>query len=239
MSNDAQESLNDSFLKTLKSSELAGLPVELADALIGLPVFSTLTKIGASYGGFANYLFAKRVLKFLKSVESLPKDERSARIDQRFTSEKDRRHFSERVLESLRRIDDERKAIILGNATVGLLKDEITTKEFWRIVRSIDILSLDEELPILYILEDYKREFYVDGQQRDDAWNYEGVFLAKVKERYSEEMTDSQLRSIMWGITSTGLFGPAGWRNGPAHDCEFAPLYFKLKSYLVQPESND
>lgn len=108
MAHDVQKSLNDSFLKTLKSSELASLPLEVADAVSGLPVFSTLAKIGKSFGGFADYLFAKRILRFLQAIDSMPEKERADAIDQKFESEKDRNRFAERVLESIRRLDDER-----------------------------------------------------------------------------------------------------------------------------------
>jgi hypothetical protein len=61
---------------------------------------------------------------------------------------------------------------------------------------------------------------------------HEGVLLGMVNEQLKIDISDGDLRSVVMLIAQTGLFGPVGWRKGPAHDSDLAPWYFKMKPYM-------
>ena len=99
--------------------------------------------------------------------------------------------------------------------------------------RAVEALSLDEEWPILKVLEEYKNTYYKDGRPIDENWRHEGVFCHMVNDKLGLDLSDGDLRSIVIRVNQTGLFGLLGWRRGPAHDCELAPWYFTLKPFIT------
>ena len=224
--------LEQSLLDTVRTSQFTELPADIFDAFTGLPIASTLTKIYQGVLSVKDYLFRKKVVRFVTSLSTISPEERQQKLDELLCDTKDRQRFSEQLLISLEQLDDERKASIMGHLSVGLIKGEVSLLEYWRMNRSVKAISLDEEWPILMVIEKYKKNFYENNRRKDSNWNFEGVLLEMVNQELSLNMSDGDLRSIVIRINQTGLFGCLGWRRGPAHDCEIAPWYFKLKQYM-------
>ena len=224
--------LETSLLATISSSDLAELPGDLVDAFAGLPIASALTKIGRAVGDVRDYLFRKKVLQFFASVSEVPAHERQEQISKILADKDERQRFAEQLLLSLERFDDTRKAAIMGNLTVGLLKGELSLLEFWRMNRAVEAISLDEEWPTLQVIERYKDAYYKDNRPKAEGWSHEGVLRKMINDDLGLNMSDGDLRSVVIRLNQTGLFGCLGWRKGPAHDCEIAPWYFTLRRYM-------
>jgi hypothetical protein len=115
-----------------------------------------------------------------------------------------------------------------------LLQEEISLAEFWRMNRAVEAMSmsLDEEWPVLQVIEIYKEIYYEGPEPRKPDWRREGVLLEEVNTRLKQSYSDGDLCSIMVRLLQTGLFSMLGWRKGPAHNCELPPWYFKLNRYM-------
>jgi len=223
--------LEESMLETLRSSDFADLPGELVDAASGLPIVGTLKKLSGGIVTVRDHLFRAKVLALVSQIADLTAEERRSNLDRLLSTPADRIRFSQQLLLSLERLDDVRKATILGNLATGLIAGRVSLLEFWRMSRAVEAISLDEEWPIIQVIEEYKGTHYPAGQHRDE-WRHEGVLLQLVNERLGLNLSDGNLRSIVIRLNQTGLFGCLGWRQGPAHDCELAPWYFTLKDFM-------
>ncbi len=235
-SNESEQSSLDIAL----SSEFAELPGVLVDAFFGIPLASTLKKVAGGIDSVRDHLYRKKIIRLLSHVDEVPARERQAQLAKLLIVPGERKRFGEQLLLTLERVDDMRKATIMGNLSVGLLKGEFSLLEFLRMNRAVEAISLDEEWPILQVIEKYKETYYdnvgAKSKTKMDGWNFEGVLRDMVNDQLARNVSDGDLCSIVIRINQKGLFGCLGWRDGPAHDCKIAPWYYILKRFMYWTE---
>ena len=185
--------LESSLLDTIKGSELTEIPGDLIDAFAEFPIASTLSKLSKGVFGIRDYLFAKKVVGLVAQVAMMSKTKREHAIATLLANPEDRQRFSESLLLSLDKLDDVRKASILGNLVLGLMREEISLPEYRRMSRAVEAISLDEEWPVLLVVAEYKDRFYTNSDERDSKWTHEGVLLEMVNAQLGTSYSDGDL----------------------------------------------
>ena len=76
MSNEKANPIEESLVKTLKESDLSAVTTDLADkiaeGLIGIPVVGTILGLYKTAGTVSDYLFTKKLLRFLTELKDIP-----------------------------------------------------------------------------------------------------------------------------------------------------------------------
>lgn len=137
------DQLGLSLRETLVGSELPTLIHELGeigvDSLLedGLlkevPIFGTVLALGKTAGSFRDYLFTRKLLRFLRSVADLDPEERVSMVNRLEKEPGFGAYAGERLIDLLSRLDDEAKPRLVGKALKLYAKCQITAEQLQRI----------------------------------------------------------------------------------------------------------
>lgn len=227
-----EKDLGLSLVNALQGTQASEIPSDIVDAISQVPILNTLKKFRDAGKRVSDYFYAKKVWRCLQITSQIPAEKRESQLAKMLVVPGERERFGESLLNSLERLDDERKATITGHLATALMREEVTLLEFWRMCRAVETLSLDEEWRILLVLEEYRSTYYTGRNPKDENWDFEGAFIEMVNDQLKTKYSDGDLHSVVARVSQTGLFMLHGWRNGPPHDCDFAPWYFTLKKYM-------
>jgi len=143
-----EEELEQSIIDVIAKSESLGILSDVAELTLDqllddgivkdIPVFGTLAKLYKAGIGVKNFLFARKLQRFLSAISSVPPNERQA-FTQRLEDDKPlRKQVGETLLLILDRLDDMRKPDLVARAFVAYLKKEIDFASFQRMSSVID-----------------------------------------------------------------------------------------------------
>lgn len=153
----------------MKSSGLADLTEELAEIPIDLflkneiikeiPIIKDIHAIIKTGIGIRDYLFLKKLLKFLSSFNSLSEEERHKLVEKLERDESYGRKVGEHLIEVLDRIEGDRKPEILGKIFLAYAKELIDVMMLKRLVLAIERLPIHE-------IESVRKYFALSPEER-------------------------------------------------------------------------
>lgn len=149
-----------SLLKTLKESDLSAVTADLADrvaeGLVGVPIVGTIVGLYRSAGTISDYLFTKKLLKFLTELKDVPQEQRRKQIDQLVVNDQFSEQVGERILLLLDKMSDMGKPTLMGRAYRAFLEGRIDLDQLRDLCHALDLLDLSY-LEILQHLYDPNR----------------------------------------------------------------------------------
>ncbi|WP_445360510.1 hypothetical protein ACJJIL_18970 [Microbulbifer sp. EKSA005] len=102
-----------------------------------IPILSTLLNIGKGITTVKNYLFAKKMIAFLKEISYLSESERNSLVEKLDNDSEFLEKTGERLIEALSNMDGEYKPKLLGIALRLYAHGEISAPDFERINYSL------------------------------------------------------------------------------------------------------
>jgi hypothetical protein len=122
----AEKDLGLSLFDTLKNSDLTEIAADFGELMLDeglsndlvkdIPILSTLRNLYNVTTSISNYLFTKKVLKFLKGLADIPLKEREKLIERMATDEKDAHQVGETLILLLDRMNDMQKPDMLAKS---------------------------------------------------------------------------------------------------------------------------
>lgn len=153
MTNDDQpkHSLEIALVESLDSSSLRDLTADLAEVTIDqlieagpfrdIPILGTLVKAKASIGLVRDYVFMKKVAKFLMGLAEIPEEQRRTFM-QRVASRGETKKLGEVLLILLDRLDDFDKPALLAKVFRAYLTRNLPLEVFRRLGAAIERLPV-------------------------------------------------------------------------------------------------
>jgi hypothetical protein len=121
-----------------------------------IPVLGTLLRLRSAWGGVRDYIFARKVTRFLISVGEIPLDERE-RFIAKVEQQGNRRQLGDTLLLLLDRLDDLEKPEVLARLFAAYVRGRYDFPTFRRLSMALERISL-VSLPAL-------RSFYSSDRQ--------------------------------------------------------------------------
>lgn len=138
-----ENEIENSLVETIRSSELDDVAFDLADAtLFQLPVLGTLSKL---YGGVQSvhlYFYTKKVLAFLRELESIPREARQLQLDKMLAEPGEQEKFGEHLALLLDRMNEVSKAGMMGRVAKAFLEGKITRNDLKSLNFALDSIDL-------------------------------------------------------------------------------------------------
>ncbi len=108
-----------------------------------LPVVGSIVKIVRAGQSIAGELFVRKLLRFLKELQGVSRDERE-RLLQKYPDSSDKqRILGENLLLALERLDDVEKPSVLARFFAAYVKSEIDYISFTRLARALERFNLE------------------------------------------------------------------------------------------------
>lgn len=157
----SEETLESSLVTSIAKPELADLTADLAEVGLDLllddgvvrdvPVLATLIGFYRSAGTIRNHIFAKKALRFLTKLGSIPVAEREQFV-QKYSDPKGRRRLGEALVLLLDRLDDMNKPEALARLFAAFIKGRYDMETFLRLSSALDRVPLSsmKELKAIY-----------------------------------------------------------------------------------------
>lgn len=153
MTKPSQDDLPSALTKTLISSDLPAVAIDLSevalDTLINegvyrdLPVLSTLVGIVRTGAAVRDAMFVRKLVAFLANIDKTTPDQRREMVESLedpSTEEK----VGEKLINLLDRFESSMKAGLLGRAYSAYIARKITRDEFWRVSFVIERLPMTD-----------------------------------------------------------------------------------------------
>jgi len=147
-----RDQVSDSLITTITdrgAADLLGDATEaalddfLADGVLkNVPIVGSLMKIAKVGVGISDYLFLKKVARFLHELNDVTDEERHEFLGRLQVDDEHRREVGETLMLLLDRIDDMNKATLLARGFKAYLQGRIDQDTFRRIGFAIDTLYL-------------------------------------------------------------------------------------------------
>lgn len=167
-------------------------------------------------GAIPNYIFLKKLEKFLLGVKSIEGNPQAVKMSVKLLSGKDREENGFRIISLLEKIETLGKIDYINNATRSLLMRLIDNADYFRICKAI-VETLDEDLCYLsnHVVEFYGRPIPgnmnmlalarsglaisagIDGDQSPENQEYTFTKLGGMVVLYSIMVDNDELRCLM------------------------------------------
>jgi hypothetical protein len=116
---------------------------DVADALISpIPIFGTLSKLWGGIQSMHSYFYTKKVLAFLRELESIPKEKRKAQIDKMLSEPGEQEKFGEHLVLLLDRMNEVGKATMMGRVARAFLEGQISHDDLKSLNFALDAIDL-------------------------------------------------------------------------------------------------
>jgi hypothetical protein len=156
--------LGKSLRDTIVKSELPSLIREFGEIgvdsfldeglLKEIPVLSAILAVGKTAGSIRDFLFTKKLFRFLSAISTLNPAERANLIERLDQEPNFRSYTGERLMDLLSRLDEEQKPYLVGTALKLYAKKIITSDQLQRINHAIERFLLCD----LHALRDFCAE---------------------------------------------------------------------------------
>lgn len=148
MSNEIGKSLKETILKSelpelINDLGEIGIDSLLTDGVLkDIPVLGSVLAIGKTYGNVRDYLFTKKLIKFLQELTSLSSEERISLIEKLETDSGYASNIGEKVIGILSRLDDDSKPSIIAKAFKLYAAGHLSYIQLQRINNAIERLLI-------------------------------------------------------------------------------------------------
>lgn len=135
-----------SLIDTLADSDLPHLTADVADTLLSagqdaaasIPVIAPLVQALRVVGNISNYIFTKKVLRFLMALRDVDEEARKAFVGDLHASADERQRVGETLMLLLERLDDVSKADVAGRFFKEYVSRRIDLDTFRRLGGALD-----------------------------------------------------------------------------------------------------
>lgn len=223
---DESANLQESLITTIGKADLAEAVADIGEVGIDqlfeagvvrdIPFLGSLVRAAKTVGIVRDWLFAKKVVRFLSRLGEVPPEAREQFVEEH-TSPSDRRRLGETIMLLLDRHDDMEKPDPLARLFAGYMRGEYDLETFRRLAGALDRLPLSA-IPEL-------KKFY------DEQEHYGGGASSYVPRPgpYHSQFVASGLVDITFVKT-----GPTGGPGGYYSKNELGKLFLRM---LVSPDS--
>jgi hypothetical protein len=152
--NQQEESTEESILQLISAPQNCDAFANLAEAgidqllqdgfLRDVPVLGSMIGVIRAAGSFRNLFLVKKLGRFLRSIQSIPLEDRQ-RYCETLRDRSERQRHGEALLLLLDRLDDMEKPKLVGKVFRAFVLCEIDDRQFWSLSSAID------RLPIQYL----------------------------------------------------------------------------------------
>ena len=128
------KTLSGSFENTLKSSDLNNIAADFSEVALDqmiadgafkdLPIIGTIVNIGKATTSVRDYLFLKKVIGFLTTLEGIPTKDRKEMIEKIDSSGKFRIKVGEKLLFLIDKCQDHEKAKVVARLFAAVIKED-------------------------------------------------------------------------------------------------------------------
>lgn len=146
---DPKNTLESALVRSIDSSSLRDLTTDLAEAAIDqllddgpikdIPILGTLVKARTSIGLVRDYVFTKKVAKFLIGLSKIPEDQRKAFLAKIQARNEDKK-FGEVLLVLLDRLDDYERPTLLAKVFRAHVEQDFPLDTFRRLATVVEQL---------------------------------------------------------------------------------------------------
>lgn len=157
------KNIETSLVETIAKSDLSSITADATETGIDLlldegvlkdiPVLSTISGLVKTGGAIKDYLYLKKIYRFLGVLKDIPVKERRELIEKLGSNEKERAKSGENILLIIDRLDNVNKPAILGHMFQDYLLEVISKSIFLQLAKSLELfnLELSENLKNFYI----------------------------------------------------------------------------------------
>ena len=148
------KTLSGSFENTLKSSDLNNIAADFSEVALDqmiadgafkdLPIIGTIVNIGKATTSVRDYLFLKKVIGFLTTLEGIPTKDRKEMIEKIDSSGKFRIKVGEKLLFLIDKCQDHEKAKVVARLFAAVIKEEISYKNYLSAVNIIENITIEQ-----------------------------------------------------------------------------------------------
>lgn len=145
--------IESSLIKTIIESDLFSVTRDIAeigvDAILQegilkeIPILSTLSGLAKTGATVRDYLYLKKIYRFLGELNRIPLDERQNFIDVLGNDETEREKTGENLLLIIDRLDNINKPEILGRMFCDFLSNTISKSDFMSLAKSLELFNLE------------------------------------------------------------------------------------------------
>jgi hypothetical protein len=146
------DNLSQSLEQTIKDTDLQDVTIDLAetftDAILkdgivkDIPIFGTIVGLTKSVINLRDRLFLKKIIYFLKNLNSIPKGARHEMISKIDGSDEYKIKVGEKLLYIIDKCEDHKSADNIGKLFCAFLDNAITYADFLRGASIIDNISM-------------------------------------------------------------------------------------------------
>lgn len=148
------ESIEESFLKTVIRSDLKDALIELSEVALDqtltegllrdIPIIGTMAKLWSVAGTVRDQLFVKKLYIFYAALDKIPSAVREKQIATLSSNSKERQRVGEHLLLLLERLNHMKKPELLAYAFQSLLEGKIDRQQFDRLAYAIESLVIGD-----------------------------------------------------------------------------------------------
>jgi hypothetical protein len=142
----------DSLLETVGSDDLAALAIDFWEPILDkmvedgpireIPIIGSVLRIAKLGLDVTNYLFIKKVVRFLYHLQEIPLSERQKFLAELNKDESYRQRVGEQLLLSLHRLDDMQKPELLSRVFSAFIRGEIDFVTYRKLCTAIDRMKM-------------------------------------------------------------------------------------------------
>jgi hypothetical protein len=168
------DELGTSLVSTINDKGAADVLADAAEAVLddlmtdgvlkNVPIVGSLVKVAKAGFGISDYMFLKKVARFLYELRDVPEDDRHHFIGEMQADEERKRKVGEALVLLLDRMDDMSKPGLLARGFKAYLQGPITYDVFRRIGFAVDTLFLG----FIELIADARR---FSDMPHDVQWN--------------------------------------------------------------------
>jgi hypothetical protein len=153
-----------SLLETINSTNLSDLLIDTGEVLVDqmlsespfrdIPIIGSIVRIAKAGIDISNYLFIKKVMRFLFALREIPQSKRHKFIEQINEDEKLRKRVGENLFMLLHRLDDMQKPEMLSRVFGAYIQGVIDYLTYQKLATAIDRVNVYN----LHCLIDFYKE---------------------------------------------------------------------------------
>lgn len=205
MAKEPGTSLRETILKSDLPSVIESVGEISIDSILDkgllkdVPILRTLHALGKAVGNIKDYLFAKKMMKFLQCISTISTKQRKKLISKLENDENFGIYAGEIIIELLSRVDGYKKPVLVANALKLYARGDISSTELQRINNAIDRFMLC------------------------DLNELRSFCAVNAKSRATDE------NPITANLINSGLaYVGSGWGGGGVHPTETAKLFIRV-----------
>ena len=147
----SKNSIQESFDKTLKGTNLQDIMIDLSDTTIDtllkdellkeIPVVKTLVAFAKLGANIHDRLFLKKIISFMNGLKDIPHTERSRMIDKIDASKEQRVKVGEKLLYIIDSCNDYENSELVSRLFKAIIQEKISYDEFLRSSNAIERIT--------------------------------------------------------------------------------------------------